>query len=82
MTERLSVGKNFEPVYGDDFSNNGNIIELSYEDFVREREKNMEEAVFDPEDSNVASDIAAAAVELAVGGTQIAPPSGGYDGKH
>ncbi len=95
LTERLSVGKTFEPDYGDDFSNNGNIIELSYEDFVREREKNMEETVCNPEDafdmnlrnsnshqedSNVASDIAAAAVELAVGGTQIAPSSGGGGG--
>ena len=95
LTERLSDGKTFEPDYGDDFSNNGNIIELSYEDFVREREKNMEETIFNPEDafdmnlrtsnshqeeSNVASDIAAAAVELAVGGTQIAPPSGGGGG--
>ena len=95
LTERLSDGKTFEPDYGDDFSNNGNIIELSYEDFVREREKNMEETVFCPEDafdmnlrnsnshqedSNVASDIAAAAVELATGGTQIAPSSGGGGG--
>ena len=94
LTERLSDGKTFEPDYGDDFSNNGNIIELSYEDFVREREKTMENnTYFNPsdafdmslrnshqEDSNVASDIAAAAVELAVGGTQIAPSSGGGGG--
>ena len=95
LTERLSDGKTFEPDYGDDFSNNGNIIELSYEDFVREREKDIEETVCNPEDafdmnlrnsnphqeeSNVASDIAAAAVELAVGGTQIAPSSGGGGG--
>lgn len=94
LTERLSDGKTFEPDYGDDFSNNGNIIELSYEDFVREREKTMENnTYFNPsdafdmslrnshqEESNVASDIAAAAVELAVGGTQIAPSSGGGGG--
>lgn len=94
LTERFSDGKTFEPDYGDDFSNNGNIIELSYEDFVREREKNMENnTYFNPsdafdmslrnshqEDSSVASDIAAAAVELATGGTQIAPSSGGGGG--
>ena len=78
LTERLSDGKTFEPDYSDDFSNC--ITEISYDDFVREREKNMEETVFNPEDSNVASDIAAATVELAVGGTQIAPSSGGGGG--
>ena len=88
LTDRLSDGQSFEPDYGDDFSNT--ITEMSYEDFVREREKNMEETFFDPndafdpsvrnsgqDDSSTASNIAAAAVELATGGTQIAPSSGG-----
>ena len=92
LTERLSDNQDFEPVYGDDFSNN--ITEISYEDFVREREKNMEETLFNPEDafdmslrnskqedSNVASNIAAAAIELATGGTQIAPSTGGGGGQ-
>ena len=92
LTERLSDGQDFEPDYGDDFS--AGITEISYEDFVREREKNMENnTYFNPndafdlslrnsrqEDSNVASNIAAAAVELATGGTQIAPSSGGGGG--
>ena len=89
LTERLSDGQDFEPDYGDDFS--AGITEISYEDFVREREKNMENnTYFNPndafdmslrnshqEDSSVASEIAAAAVELATGGTQIARASGG-----
>ena len=92
LTERLSDGQDFEPDYGDDFS--AGITEISYEDFVREREKNMENnTYFNPndafdmslrnshqEDSSVASNIAAAAVELATGGTQIAPSSGGGGG--
>lgn len=92
LTERLSDGQDFEPDYGDDFS--AGITEISYEDFVREREKNMENnTYFNPndafdmslrnshqEDSSIASDIAAAAVELATGGTQIAPSSGGGGG--
>ena len=77
LTERLSDGQDFEPDYGDDFS--AGITDISYEDFVREREKNMENnTYFNPsdafdmilrnskqEESNVASNIAAAAVELA-----------------
>ena len=61
---------------------------------MREREKNMENnTYFNPSDafdmslrnskqegSNVASNIASAAVELATGGTQIAPSSGGGGG--
>ena len=92
LTERLSDGQDFEPDYGDDFTSG--ITEISYEDFVREREKNMENnTYFNPsdafdmslrnshqEDSSVASNIAAAAVELATGGTQIAPSSGGGGG--
>ena len=92
LTERHSDDQDFEPVYGDDFSNH--ITEISYEDFVREREKNMEETLFNPddafdmslrnskqEDSNVASNIAAAAIELATGGTQVAPSTGGGGGQ-
>jgi hypothetical protein len=92
LTERLTDGQTFEPVCGDDFSDN--IKEMSYEEFVKEREKNMENnTYFNPndafdmslrnshqEDSSVASGIAAAAVELATGGTQIAPSSGGGGG--
>jgi hypothetical protein len=37
LTERLSDDQAFEPVYGDDFSDN--ITEMSYEEFVKEREK-------------------------------------------
>ena len=87
LTERLSDGKTFEPVYGDDFRDN--ITEMSYEDFVKEREKDLGDPndAFDlsntsapQEDSHLASNIAAASVELAVGGTQIAPSSGGGGG--
>ena len=84
LTDRLSDDQTFEPVYGDDFSDN--ITEMSYEDFVKEREKDWSNpaVAFDmsntsapQEDSHLASNIAAAAVELATGGTQIAPSFGG-----
>jgi len=84
LTERLTDGQTFEPIYGDDFS--GNIKEMSYEEFVKEREKDwgdpadafdMNNTSAPHEDSHIASNIAAAAVELATGGTQIAPSSGG-----
>ena len=84
LTERLTDDQTFEPVYGDDFSDN--IKEMSYEEFVKEREKDWGDPMeaFDmsstsaPQaDSHLASDIAAVAVELATGGTQIAPSSGG-----
>ena len=84
LTERFSDGQDFEPVYGDDF--NDNIKEMSYEEFVKEREKDwgdpadafdMSNTSAPQEDSHLASNIAAAAVELATGGTQIAPSSGG-----
>lgn len=84
LTERLSDDKPFEPVYGDDFSDN--ITEMSYEEFVKEREKDWGDPndAFDisntsapQEDSHLASNIAAAAVELATGGNQIATSSGG-----
>lgn len=84
LTERLSDDQTFEPVYGDDFSDNR--TEMSYEDFVKEREKawldpndafDMNNTSAPQEDSSVVSNIAAAAVELATGGTQIAPSSGG-----
>lgn len=84
LTERLTDGQTFEPVCGDDFSDN--IKEMSYEEFVKEREKDWGDPndAFDisntsapQEDSHLASNIAAAAVELATGGTQIAPSSGG-----
>lgn len=87
LTERLTDGQTFEPVYGDDFSDN--IKEMSYEEFVKEREKDWGDPAetFDisntsapQEDSHLASNIAAAAVELATGGTQIAPSSGGGGG--
>ena len=87
LTERFSDGQDFEPDYGDDFSDN--ITEMSYEEFVKEREKDLGDPndAFDlsntsapQEDSHLASNIAAAAVELAVGGTQIAPSSGGGGG--
>ena len=87
LTERLSDDQAFEPVYGDDFSDN--ITNMSYEDFVKEREKDWDDPAdaFDmsntsapQEDSLLASNIAAAAVELVTGGTQIAPPSGGGGG--
>ena len=87
LTERLFDGQTFEPVYGDDFRDN--IKEMSYEDFVKEREKDWGDPndAFDmsnmsapQEDSHIASNIAAAAVELATGGTQIAPSSGGGGG--
>ena len=87
LTERLSDGQAFEPVYGDDFSDN--LTEMSYEDFVKLREKDWGDPndAFDmgntsasQEDSHVAANIAAAAVELATGGTQIAPSSGGGGG--
>ena len=91
LTERLSDGQSFEPDYGDDFI--PGITQISYEDFVREREKDMEETYFNPEDafdmslrnstqddSSTASNIAAAAVELATGGTQVAQTSGGGGG--
>ena len=87
LTERLSGDQTFEPVYGDDFSDN--ITEMSYEEFVKEREKDcgdpaeafdMSNTPVPQEDSHLASDIAAVAVELATGGTQIAPSSGGGGG--
>lgn len=87
LTERLTDGQTFEPIYGDDFSNN--ITEMSYEEFVKEREKDwgdpaeafdMSNTSAPQEDSHLASNIAAAAVELATGGTQIAPSSGGGGG--
>ena len=87
LTERLTDGQSFEPVYGDDFSDN--INEMLYEEFVKEREKDWGDPndAFDisntsapQEDSHLASNIAAAAVELATGGTQIAPSSGGGGG--
>ncbi len=87
LTDRLSDGQAFEPVYGDDFSDN--IKEMSYEEFVKEREKDWGDPndAFDisntsapQEDSHLASNIAAAAVELATGGTQIASSSGGGGG--
>ena len=87
LTERLSDDQPFEPVYGDDFSDN--ITEMSYEDFVKEREKDWgnPEDDFDmnsmsapQEDSHIASNITATAVELATGGTQIAPSLGGGGG--
>lgn len=87
LTERLTDNQAFEPVYGDDF--NDNIKEMSYEEFVKEREKDWDDPAdaFDMsntsaprEDSHLASNIAAAAVELATGGTQIAPSSGGGGG--
>ena len=87
LTERLSDGQAFEPVYGDDFSDS--ITEMSYEDFVKQREKgwgdpndafDMSNASAPQEDSHIAANIAAAAVELATGGTKIAPSSGGGGG--
>ena len=87
LTERLSDDQTYEPDYGDDFSLG--IPEFSYEDFVKEREKSMDDSedAFDTdnspeqqEDHNAASGIAAAVVELAVGGTQVAPSSGGGGG--
>ena len=88
LTERFSDGQDFEPDYGDDFSDN--IKEMSYEEFVKEREKDwgddlaeafdMSNTPAPQEDSHLASQIAAAAVELATGGTQIAPSSGGGGG--
>lgn len=91
LTERLSDDQTYEPDYGDNFSNS--ITEISYEDFVKEREKDAEETLFNPEDafdmslrnsnqddSSVVSNIAAAAVELATGGTQITPSTGGGGG--
>jgi len=87
LTERLSDGQAFEPVYGDEFSDNN--TEMSYEDFVKQREKDWDDPndAFDmsnmsapQEESHIASNIAAAAVELATGGTQIAPSSGGGGG--
>ncbi len=86
LTERLSDGKTFEPVYGDDFRDN--ITEMSYEEFVKEREKDWGDPAeaFDMsnmsalQEDHLASNIAAAAVELATGGTQIAPSSGGGGG--
>ncbi|KWW27622.1 MAG: Relaxase/mobilization nuclease [bacterium P201] len=83
LTERLSNEQFYEPVYGDDFSDS--ITEMSYEEFVKEREKDwgdpndafdMSNTSAPQEDSHIASNIAAAAVELATGGTQIAPASG------
>ena len=88
LTESLSDGQSFEHVYGDDFSDNK--TEMSYEEFVKEREKDWGDPndAFDmslvstpQEDCSIASGIAAAAVELAVGGTQVAPSSGGGGGK-
>ena len=65
------------------------ITEMSYEEFVKEREKgwgdpaeafDMSNTSAPHEDCHLASDIAAAAVELATGGNQIAPSSGGGGG--
>ena len=62
---------------------------MSYEEFVKEREKDWGDpaAAFDmnntpapQENSHLASNIAAAAVELATGDTQIAPTSDGGGG--
>ena len=87
LTKRLSDDQAFELVYGDDFSDN--IKEMSYKEFVKEREKDWGDPndAFDisntsapQEDSHLASNIAAAAVELATGGNQIAPSSGGGGG--
>ena len=87
LTERLSDDQAFEPVYGDDFSDN--TTEMSYEEFVKEREKDwgdpaeafdMSNTPAPQEDSHLVSNIAAAAVELATGGTQIVPSSGGGGG--
>lgn len=87
LTESLSDGQSFEPVYGDDFSDNK--TEMSYEEFVKEREKDWggPNDAFDmslvsapQEDNSVASNIAAAAVEVVVGGTQVAPSTGGGGG--
>ena len=67
-----------------DFSDN--IKVMSYEEFVKECENDWDDPsnAFDmnntsapQEDSHLASNIAAAAVELATSGTQIAPSSGG-----
>ena len=92
LTERQSDGQAFEPVYGDDFAQqhvSDNITDMSYEVFVKEREKDwgdpndafdMSNTSVPQEDSHLASNIAAAAVELATGGTQIAPSSGGGGG--
>ena len=87
LTEHLSDGQSFEPVYGDDFSSNR--TEMSYEEFVREREKDWGDPndAFDmslvsapKEDGNIATGIAEVAAELAIGGTQVAPSSGGGGG--
>ena len=87
LTERLTDNQALEPVYGDDF--NEIIKEMSYEEFVKEREKDWGDPAeaFDMgntsashEDSHLASNIAAAAVELATGGSQIATSSGGGGG--
>ena len=78
LTERLTDDQTFEPVYGDDF--NDNIKEMSYEEFVKEREKDwgdpaeafdMSNTSAPQEDSHLASNIAAAAVELATGDSAI-----------
>lgn len=62
---------------------------MSYEEFVKEREKDwgdpadafdMNNTSAPHEDRHLASDIAAAAFELATGGNQIAPSSGGGGG--
>ena len=84
LTERLSDSHAYEPDYGDDFTNN--ITELSYEDFAKQREESWSnpEDAFDTttpqEHSDVAYDIATTAVNLATGGTQVAPSSGGGGG--
>lgn len=87
LTEHLSDGQSFEPVYGDDFS--GNTTEMSYEEFVKEREKDWGDPndAFDmslvsapKDDGCIATGIAEAAVELAIGGTQVAQSSGGGGG--
>ena len=87
LTERLTDDQTFEPVYGDDSFDN--IKEMSYEEFVKEREKDwvdpadafdMNNTPTPQEDSHLATNIAAAAVELAIGGNQIAPSSGGGGG--
>lgn len=85
LTEASSNDKGFEPVYGDDFTKSS-AKDLSYEEFVKQREKRWERQGFfetssstPSKDSSVASNIVAT-VELAIGGTQVAPSSGGGGG--
>lgn len=88
LTERTSVNNAYEPVCGDDFDDI--IPKIPYEDSIKLQEKkeyNPEDAfdinnTFTPkEDANAASGIAEAAIELAVGGTQVAQTSGGGGGE-